>query len=81
MSCLKPLKAAQNPTLQIFTQNSVICLFCFFSGQSPAEVENLFLQKASSLDTYGVDPHPVKVSVLMSFTSNYAVEVFSILNV
>ena len=34
------------------------------SGQAPADVEILFLKKASSLDTYGVDPHPVKVSVV-----------------
>ena len=36
------------------------------SGQAPADVEILFLKKASSLDTYGVDPHPVKVSVVTS---------------
>lgn len=29
-------------------------------GQSPQEVETNFLRRASSLDTYGVDPHPVK---------------------
>lgn len=30
-------------------------------GQSPQEVETNFLRRASTLDTYGVDPHPVKV--------------------
>lgn len=30
------------------------------TGQVPAEAEGNFLKKASSLDTYGVDPHQVK---------------------
>lgn len=30
-------------------------------GQSPSQVEKSFLKIASQLDTYGVDPHPVKV--------------------
>ncbi|CAH0391943.1 unnamed protein product [Bemisia tabaci] len=29
-------------------------------GQSPTQTESNFLRKACSLDTYGVDPHPVK---------------------
>ncbi|PSN38304.1 FERM domain-containing protein 5 [Blattella germanica] len=29
-------------------------------GQTPAQVETNFLRKACQLDTYGVDPHPVK---------------------
>lgn len=31
-------------------------------GQTPLMAETCFLKKASLLDTYGVDPHPVKVS-------------------
>lgn len=31
-------------------------------GQSPSQVENTFLKLACQLDTYGVDPHPVKVT-------------------
>lgn len=30
-------------------------------GQTPLMAETCFLKKASLLDTYGVDPHPVKV--------------------
>ena len=38
------------------------CYSCFsYRGQVPAEAESNFLKKAASLDTYGVDPHPVKV--------------------
>ena len=33
----------------------------FSRGQVPAEAEANFLKKAASLDTYGVDPHKVKV--------------------
>ena len=32
-------------------------------GQTPGATENNFLRKACTLDTYGVDPHPVKVVV------------------
>lgn len=35
---------------------------CFGRGQVPSEAEANFLKKASTLDTYGVDPHQVKVS-------------------
>lgn len=31
-------------------------------GTSAAESDEAFLKKAIALDTYGVDPHPVKVS-------------------
>lgn len=33
----------------------------FCRGQVPAEAEASFLKKAATLDTYGVDPHKVKV--------------------
>lgn len=36
-------------------------------GQSPATIEMHFLKKACQLDTYGVDPHPVKARTLFSF--------------
>lgn len=39
------------------------------SGQVPAEAEANFIRKAVSLDTYGVDPHPVKVSVCLLITN------------
>ena len=31
-------------------------------GTSPMQAVNAFLKKAITLDTYGIDPHPVKVS-------------------
>ena len=40
---------------------SLFYLYC--RGQVPAEAEANFLKKAASLDTYGVDPHKVKVSI------------------
>lgn len=41
-------------------------------GQSASQVENSFLKLACQLDTYGVDPHPVKVRVfLLSNIQNY----------
>ncbi len=30
-------------------------------GLTPSEADLLFLKKAATLDTYGIDPHPVKV--------------------
>lgn len=39
----------------------LVCLF-FGSSQTPADVELKFLAKAAQLDTYGIDPHPVKVN-------------------
>jgi hypothetical protein len=38
-------------------------------GQSPETTETNFLRKACQLDTYGVDPHPVKVKYTMMATS------------
>jgi len=47
----------------LFTYDySLVCLYC--RGQVPAEAEASFLKKAASLDTYGVDPHKVKVAVI-----------------
>lgn len=31
-------------------------------GQDQSQIENGFLKIACQLDTYGIDPHPVKVS-------------------
>lgn len=31
-------------------------------GQDQSQIENSFLKIACQLDTYGIDPHPVKVS-------------------
>ena len=45
------------------------CLFC--SGQTPAEAEANFLVRACQLDTYGVDPHPVKVAVFSQAVLNW----------
>lgn len=33
-------------------------------GQQPAEAEAAFLKIACQLDTYGIDPHPVKISTV-----------------
>lgn len=33
-------------------------------GQSSSQAENTFLKVSCQLDTYGVDPHPVKVASL-----------------
>jgi len=40
------------------------------SGQTPTETETNFLRRASQLDTYGVDPHPVKVGTTCRFGEN-----------
>lgn len=34
-------------------------------GKTVAEVETMFLKKACVLDTYGVDPHAVKVNIII----------------
>lgn len=39
-------------------------------GKSAAEVETMFLKKACVLDTYGIDPHAVKVIIIMNEPSN-----------
>ncbi|KAJ8304098.1 hypothetical protein KUTeg_017681, partial [Tegillarca granosa] len=48
------------PVYLVSTFNRHTINFTYFSGQVPAEAESNFLKKASTLDTYGVDPHQVK---------------------
>jgi len=50
----------------VFFLLSKYCFFCNFRGQSPAVAEFNLLLKAYSLETYGVDPHPCKVTVLFT---------------
>lgn len=50
----------------IFFFLSNYCFFCNFRSQSPAVAEFNLLLKAYSLETYGVDPHPCKVTVLFT---------------
>lgn len=40
-------------------------------GKPAAEVETMFLKKACVLDTYGVDPHAVKVNNFFYFVIDY----------
>lgn len=35
-------------------------------GQSPSQAENIFLRIACQIDTYGIDPHPVKVHCIVN---------------
>lgn len=46
-------------------QSQVISVFLPFRGQSAALAELNMLQRAHSLETYGVDPHPCKVNSQM----------------
>jgi len=46
-----------------------VYFFVLHSGQNPAEAEANFLVRACQLDTYGVDPHPVKVTSFCKFLS------------
>lgn len=57
-----PVKKSFSP---IFFLLSNCCFFCNFRGQSPAVSEFNLLLKAYSLETYGVDPHPCKVTVFL----------------
>lgn len=54
----------KKPFSPIFFLLSNYFFFCNFRGQSPAVAEFNLLLKAYSLETYGVDPHPCKVTVL-----------------
>ena len=38
---------------------------CYCRGQTPTESEENFLKIVAKLDTYGVDPHCVKVTALI----------------
>lgn len=42
-------------------EEKVIELHQKLKGLTPSEADTLFLKKAATLDTYGIDPHPVKV--------------------
>lgn len=47
-------------------------------GHSASQAENNFLRLACQLDTYGIDPHPVKVYILI-FYPVLILKLFSIL--
>jgi len=49
--------------LKLTFVNITVYVCVIDSGQTPAEAEANFLIRACQLDTYGVDPHPVKVTV------------------
>ena len=62
---LEVCKVTAQTTGKVYSSNACVVLWpCFvidYRGQTPAEAEANFLLRASQLDTYGVDPHPVKV--------------------
>jgi hypothetical protein len=41
------------------------CLCTLIRGLTPTDAEEVFLKTVSKLDTYGVDPHPVKVCLVL----------------
>ena len=49
--------------LEQYSMTDAMPLDFSFSGISAAEAEQKFIEMASHLDTYGVDPHPVKVMI------------------
>ncbi len=49
-------------------KGKLLSVIFFYSGQVPSEAEGNFLKKACTLDTYGVDPHPVKVSITLVYS-------------
>lgn len=64
------MSAAALGYADMYCMSVVTCVFwCFIRGQSPGEIEVLFLEAASKLDTYGVDPHPVKVRISEKFVN------------
>lgn len=48
--------------------NMYTLFFYFNRGQTPEMSELNFLRKAKTLEMYGVDPHPCKVSIIRSFS-------------
>jgi len=68
----------------IYRQNCIKCstadLLCCFRGQTPTESEENFLKIVAKLDTYGVDPHCVKVTVLILLLLLTVVVVYLLLN-
>lgn len=50
---LKQTETIEEKIMEIHQKN--------LKGQTPPQVESSFLKLACQLDTYGVDPHPVKV--------------------
>lgn len=65
-----PFRLLNSPVRKSFSPISSwlsnYCFFCNFRGQSPAVAEFNLLLKAYSLETYGVDPHPCKVTDLFT---------------
>jgi len=45
---------------------------------TPAVVELMLLAKAAQLDTYGIDPHPVKVSYALVYVSSQYIKIISV---
>lgn len=48
----------------------LLLLLVTVSGQTPDVAEMNFVLLATQLDTYGVDPHPVKVSCITRCASS-----------
>lgn len=63
-SFFRHLNSPLTKSFSIFFLLSNYCFFCNFRGQSPAVAEFNLLLKAHSLETYGVDPHPCKVTAV-----------------
>lgn len=64
--------------LSMYVCKCVCSWFC--RSQVPAEAEENFLKKACTLDTYGVDPHPVKVTHHSCWDVSTSVHLFILLS-